>query len=133
MGGIGVSGPRANEHAEAYAHVERATLTAAITRNEENLKAFVERHGVEHVYTDYRKMFAEQKPDIVHVNTPPNVRVEVLEAAMEHGVSAVIFEKPIALSFEDLARIRELDAQGKCKVAVNHQLHFHPNRFSLQE
>ncbi len=130
---IGVSGPRANEHAEAYAHIERATLVAASTRNEENLKAFVARHGVEHGYTDYRKMFAEQKPDIVHVNTPPNVRVEVLEAAIEHGISAIIFEKPIALSFEDLARIRELDAQGKCKVAVNHQLHFHPNRFSLQE
>lgn len=130
---IGVSGPRAREHAEAYAHIKRAALTAVSTRNTDNLKAFAERHGVEHAYTDYRQMFAEQKPDIVHVNTPPNVRVEVLEAANAHGIPAVIFEKPIALSFEDLARIRELDAAGPTKVAVNHQLHFHPNRFALQE
>lgn len=130
---IGVSGPRANEHADAYAHIKRSELIAVSTRNEGNLRAFASKHGVEHAYTDYRQMFAQQKPDIVHVNTPPNVRVEVLEAAIEHGIAAVIFEKPIALSFEDLAQIRALAAGSHCKVAVNHQLNFHPNRRILQQ
>lgn len=130
---IGVSGGRANGHADAYTHIKGSALTAVSTRNESNLKAFASKHGVEHTYTDYRKLFAEQKPDIVHVNTPPNVRVEVLEAAIEYGIPAVIFEKPIALSFEDLAQIRKLAASSKCKVAVNHQLHFHPNRAGLQQ
>ena len=130
---IGVSGPRASEHAAAYAHVKRSMLAAVSTRNEENLRAFANKHGVEHTYTDYRRMFAEVQPDLVHVNTPPHVRVEVLEAAIEAGVPALVFEKPIALSFEDLSQIRALAASSKCKVAVNHQLHFHPNRFSLQQ
>ncbi len=130
---IGVSGPRANEHADAYAHIKRSALTAVSTRNEANLKAFASKHSVDNTYTDYRNMFAEHKPDIVHVNTPPNVRVEVFEAAIEHGIPAIIFEKPIALSFEDLTQFRALATSSKCKVAVNHQLHFHPNRAALQE
>ena len=130
---IGVSGPRANEHADAYKLVKRGTLTAVSTRNEENLKAFASRHGVENHYTDYRKMFAEEQPHLVHVNTPPHVRVEVLKAAIDAGIPAIVFEKPIALSFEDLREIRVLAASSSCKVAVNHQLHFQPNRFALQQ
>lgn len=130
---IGVSGPRANEHAEAYTHVKRSVMTAVSTRKEENLKAFASKHGVDQVYTDYREMFADAQPDLVHVNTPPHVRVEVLKAAIEAGVPALVFEKPIALSFEDLKQIRALAASSSIKVAVNHQLHFHPNRFSLQQ
>lgn len=130
---IGVSGPRASEHAAAYVHVKRSTLAAVSTRNEENLRAFAAQHGVGHAYTDYRRMFAEVQPHVVHVNTPPHVRVEVLEAAIEAGVPAIVCEKPIVLSFEDLSQIRALAASSKCKVAVNHQLHFHPNRFSLQQ
>ncbi len=130
---IGVSGPRASEHAAAYAHVKGSRLAAVSTRNEENLKTFASKHGVEYTYTDYRKMFAEVQPHLVHVNTPPHVRVEVLEAAIEAGVPALVFEKPIALSFEDVGRLRALAASSPCKVAVNHQLHFHPNRFSLQQ
>ena len=90
---VGVSGGRANGHADAYAHVRRGRLACIATRNRENLDAFGERWSVDSRYTDYREMFEREKPDLVHVNTPPDVRLEVMEAAEAAGVGALILRE----------------------------------------
>ena len=130
---VGVSGGRANGHADAYAHVRRGRLACIATRNRENLDAFGERWSVDSRYTDYREMFEREKPDLVHVNTPPDVRLEVMEAAEAAGVGALIFEKPLAIQAEDYLAIEGFARGCKLKVAINHQLHFHPRRRQLQE
>lgn len=130
---IGVSGGRANGHAAAYAHIPRGRLACIATRNRENLDAFGERWSVDTRYTDYREMLGREKPDLVHVNTPPDVRLEVMEAAEAAGVGALIIEKPLAIQAEDYLAILEFSRRCRLKVAINHQLHFHPRRKHLQE
>lgn len=130
---IGVSGGRARGLAEAYQHIEKGTLAAISTRNEENLNAFGNEFGVDRRYTDYREMFAKEKPDLVHVNTPPDVRLEIFEAAEKAGVPAVLVEKPLAIQGEDWRAIKNFSATSKTKIAINHQLHFHPRRQQLQQ
>ncbi len=130
---IGVAGFRANGHAQAYQHIKRGRVVAVSTRTPEKLDEFARKYEIAGRYTDYREMLRKEKPDLVHVNTPPIARAEILEAAAEAGVPAVVFEKPIAIEGEDYRRMRELAGRVKTKVAVNHQLHFHPNRFMLQQ
>ena len=130
---VAVSGGRANGHAQAYAHIPRGRLAAISTRNRENLDAFGEKYGIEARYTDYREMFAKEKPDLVHVNTPPDVRLEVMEAAQEAGVRSLIIEKPLAIQGEDFLGIQEFAQRSSVKIAINHQLHFHPRRLALQQ
>ena len=67
---IGVSGPRARGHAEAYQHIRRGQLTAISTRQHNRLDEFGDQFGIAARYTDYREMFAKEQPDLVHVNTP---------------------------------------------------------------
>lgn len=129
---VGVSGGRARGHAEAYEHIPRGELAAVSTRNRENLDAFGERFGVAARYTDYCEMFSREKPDLVHVNTPPTVRLEVMEAAEAEGIPAMIVEKPLACQGEDFLAIREFAKTANLKVAINHQLQFHPRRQALQ-
>lgn len=129
---IGVSGGRANGHADAYAHIPRGRLACIATRNRANLDAFGERWSVDARYTDYREMFEREKPDLVHVNTPPDVRLEIMEAAEAAGVGALIIEKPLAIQSEDFLAIQKFAAGAKVKVAINHQLQFHPRRQHLQ-
>ena len=107
---VAVSGGRANHHAEAYQHITRGELAAISTRQRDNLDQFGERHGVAARYTDYREMFEKEKPDLVHVNTPPNVRLEIFEAAEAAGVPAVLVEKPLAIQAEDYLAIRAFAA-----------------------
>ena len=49
-------------------------------------------------------MFEKEKPELVQVSTPPNVRLDVLEAAEAAGVPLAIVEKPLAIQGEDYVR-----------------------------
>jgi predicted dehydrogenase len=129
---VGVSGGRARGHAEAYQYIERGRLVAVSTRRKAKLDEFGERFGVAARYTDYRRMFEVEQPDLVHVNTPPDVRLEIMEAAEATGIPALIVEKPLAIQGEDYVAIREFARDCRVKVAINHQLHFHPRRAELQ-
>ena len=133
---IAVSGGRARGHAEAYQHIQRGQLAAISTRSQTNLDAFGDQFGIAKAarYTDYREMFAREKPDLVHVNTPPDVRLEVMQAAEEAGIPALIIEKPLAIQDEDYRTLRAFARwQPQVKIAINHQLHYHPRRQALQQ
>ncbi len=129
---IGVSGGRARGLAEAYRHVKRSRLVAVSSRQRDKLEAFGSAFDVPARHRDYREMFEREKPDLVHVNTPPSVRLEIFEAAESAGVPAVLVEKPLAIQGEDYLAIRAFARKARVKVAVNHQLHFHPRRNLLQ-
>ena len=129
---VGVSGGRARGHAEAYEHITRGRLAAISTRQRDKLDDFGQQFGVVARYTDYREMFARERPDLVHVNTPPTVRLEVMQAADEAGIPALIVEKPLACQGEDYLAIREFAGRTRVKIAINHQLHYHPRRQCLQ-
>ena len=130
---VAVSGGRAKGLADAYQHIRRGKLAAISTRQRDKLDAFGEAYDVAARYTDYRQMFAKEQPDVVHVNTPPHVRLEIFEAAEEAGIPAVIVEKPLAIQGEDYLAIRDFAARKpRVKIAINHQLHFHPRRQHLQ-
>ena len=129
---VGVSGGRARGLAEAYQHVTRGRLVAVSTRRQGNLDAFGRAFRVASRYTDFREMFEKEAPDLVHLNTPPSVRLEVFEAAEAAGVPAILVEKPLAIQGEDYLAIREFGKTARVKIAINHQLHFHPRRQYLQ-
>lgn len=129
---IGVGPNRARGLAEAYRHIERGQLVAVSCRTPEHLSAFANEFKVAQRYPDYRQMFEQEQLDVVHVNTPPSVRLEVMEAAATSGVRSLIVEKPLAIEGEDFRAIRDFAAHNSVKVAINHQLHFHPRRLELQ-
>lgn len=130
---IGVSGKRARGIADAYRHIRRGKVVAVATRQADKLRAFADAYGVTAQYTDYREMFAREKLDLVHVNTPPAARLEIFEAADQAGVPALICEKPLAMQGEDWRSLRDFEPRCRVKIAINHQLHFHPRRAHLQQ
>lgn len=131
---IAVSGGRAHGLADAYQHIKRGQLAAISTRQQDKLDEFGDKYKVDARYTDYREMFEKEKPDLVHVNTPPHVRLEIFEAAEVAGIPAIIVEKPLAIQGEDYLAIRAFaDSHPNIKIAINHQLHFHPRRQHLQQ
>ena len=114
---IGVSGGRARGLAEAYAHIKRGTLACISTRQRDKLDAFGDQFGVAARYTDYREMFAREQPDLVHINTPPTVRLEIFEAAAAAGIPSIIVEKPLVCQGEDFVAVREFAKTSAVKIA----------------
>jgi len=119
-------GGRAQGHAKAYSLVTRGTLAALCDMNEERLNAFGEQFGIGTRYTDLDEMLAKEKPDVVHVVTPPTLRVGLMTQLSGAGVPGVIVEKPICIGAEDYKALRNLEAASSTKFAVNHQLRHHP-------
>jgi len=126
-------GPRATGHAKAYELIERGTLAVLCDMNAERLGAFGEQFGVAARYTDLDEMLAKEKPDLVHVVTPPTLRVGLMTQLAEAGVPGVIVEKPICIGAEDYKALRKLEASAKTKFAVNHQLRHHPRVLEFLE
>jgi len=126
-------GGRANGHAKAYELVTRGELAAICDLDEEKLNAFGEMYGVASRYTDLAEMLEQEKPDLVHIVTPPTLRVGLMTQVSEAGVPACIVEKPICIGAADYKALRALEAGSETKFAVNHQLRYHPRILEFLE
>ena len=75
------------------------------------------------MYTDYKKMIEEVKPDCVYVVTPTKLHYDMVMFALEHGCH-VFCEKPFALTVE---QGEKMVSMAKAKGLVN-QVGYH-NRY----
>jgi len=87
----------------------RATVVAGVDVDRARVEAFCTEHGIPKPYTDIAKMLAEQKPDVVHVCTPPALHCDISIQCMEAG-AWVLCEKPLCGS---LSVLNKLDAAEK--------------------
>ena len=122
---IGVSGPRAEGHAAALRHVEGVELVGVSARTPGAAAEFARRYGDPRAYLDHRDMITSESPELVVINTPPNVRLELLQDCAAAGVRALVIEKPVAIDRSDLAELDAFARTTRLPVVVNHQLHFH--------
>jgi predicted dehydrogenase len=99
--------------------------------NEKRLKDYGDAYGIATRYTNFEEMLRKEKPDLLHIVTPPTLRVGLMTQAAEAGVRGVIVEKPICIGAEDYKALRALNARSKTKFVVNHQLRFHPKVLEL--
>ncbi|MGQ9607987.1 MAG: Gfo/Idh/MocA family protein [bacterium] len=124
-------GGRARGHADAYSKITRGKMVAICDLNVERLKSFGDSYGIRNRYTDIHEMLDKEKPDVLHIVTQPDLRVQLMTIAAEHEVPAAIVEKPIAIDGKDYKATIELGKKCKTKFVVNHQLRFHPKILEL--
>ncbi len=118
--GFGMS----HQHAEGYAASADTTLVALADISLENARAFQERHGGEHLYSDYHAMLAEAQLDIVSISTWPHLHTEMVVAAAAAGVKAIHCEKPMANSYGDAVRMVAAAQEHGVQLTFNHQRRF---------
>lgn len=99
------TGNIARFHTEALLDLpERAELVAAVDIDPETLNAFRELHAIPNGYTDLSEMLTQERPDLVHVCTPPGAHRVQVEACLAAGAS-VLVEKPPALSLAETEKM----------------------------
>jgi UDP-N-acetylglucosamine 3-dehydrogenase len=91
-----------------------------------NAEAFRDEHGVPEaqIFTDYREMLREAKPDIVSVCTWPHLHADMVVACAEAGIRAVHCEKPMAPTFGEARRMHEAAVANGMQLTFNHQRRF---------
>jgi predicted dehydrogenase len=125
-------GSRGGMHAEAYKIISRTQLVACCDLIAERKQRLAETFGVKG-YDDAAEMIAAEKPDLVHIVTQPDARVELMTLVSDAGVPACLVEKPIACEVTDWKALCELERRTKTKFAFNHQFRWHPHLTRCRE
>jgi predicted dehydrogenase len=88
-------------------------------------KRLASRFDIPNVYDDAQDLLAEQRPNVVHILTPPQSHTDLSILAMEAGIH-VLVEKPMALSVAEADRMITTAARKKVQLCVNHNRLFDP-------
>lgn len=126
VGLVGTGGV-AHSHMSGFHSVvgDRATVTAACDPRSPVLQEFCDRYAITGRYPDAKSMVMSGDVDVIVVLTPPAVRDEILEPALDCGVHLLI-EKPFAESATRAVEyVRAADAAG-VRIAVGQNFRWFP-------
>ncbi|MDO9542215.1 MAG: Gfo/Idh/MocA family oxidoreductase [Kiritimatiellia bacterium] len=126
-------GPRAAAHIQAYEGIEEISLNALCDKQKERLNEYGKRFQITRLYDNLEMMLEKERPDILHVVTPPVIREEPMELAARFGVKGIIVEKPIALNPAQANVIKKLAERTGMKIAVNMQRRYFKTCQDLKE
>ncbi|MCU6710249.1 Gfo/Idh/MocA family oxidoreductase [Paenibacillus sp. J5C_2022] len=83
---------------------EEFRLQAVYSRKEETGRAFADKHGIPHVFTNTEEMFGSGEIDALYIASPNIFHAEQAMAAMKHGLH-VLCEKPVASNAREFAEM----------------------------
>ncbi len=118
------TGVIAKAHIKALRHEqERVDVVAAVDIAPEKVKNFCEEHGIASIYTDTQTMLNEQKPNLVHICTPPGTHFELCVAALRQGAH-VLCEKPLVASLDEVDRLQAVEHETGLRCSTIFQWRF---------
>ena len=89
---------------DAAKHHPDFMLNAVYSRTYEKGRAFADKYGVEHVFTDLEEMFTSGLIDCVYIASPNKFHAPQSILAMQHGIH-VLCEKPAVTSVEEMDEV----------------------------
>ncbi len=113
-------------HIPNFNALPNAESVAICDVNESRARALAAEMRVPGVYSDFRRMLAEEKPDITVVATPNVYHKEMTLAALEAG-SNVLCEKPLAPTYDDAVAMFEAARDAGKVLTVGTHFRFTPN------
>jgi 2-alkyl-3-oxoalkanoate reductase len=112
-------------HLAALQSIRDVEVVAVCDRDDRVAREFATRHGVRGCYTDMETLLSEQRPDVVHILTPPRTHVALARIATRHRAHLYI-EKPLASSEADAQLIVTLAREAGVQVCPGHSRLFDP-------
>lgn len=93
---------------------------------------FAETYGLAE-YDSLDEMLEREKPDLVHIVTWPDARLEPMTTVARHETLACTVEKPVAVGVADYESLRKLASRSSTRFAVSHQLRWHADLTRCRE
>ncbi|KAF3886333.1 MULTISPECIES: Gfo/Idh/MocA family protein [Nostocales] len=98
------TGAISKEHLKFLSECDRAHLAGVCDLSNAAARYAARRFGADSIYTDYRQMLDEVKPDVVHILTPPNTHKRIAKDCLEANVH-VFCEKPITPTYDEFKEL----------------------------
>jgi predicted dehydrogenase len=97
----------AEEHLSILRRLEGVRVLGICDTDPEAARKTGAKFGISSTYSDVDRMLNEQKPDSVHIVTPPQSHCSLTETAIKAGCH-VLVEKPMAVTADEARRMREV-------------------------
>ena len=84
-------------------------------------------------FTSPEKLLSEIRPDLVSIATWRDSHYDIMKLALEHGVPAIVLEKPIAETMEQAREIVDEANERNIHLLINHRRRFDPLLYKLRD
>ncbi len=113
------TGNIARQHVRGLrAHADRVDLVAVQDIDAATARTFAAEHSIPTAHADIATLLAHERPNLVHICTPPHVHAALALASMEAGAH-VVCEKPLCASLAELDRLQAAEhANGRFCATV---------------
>jgi len=105
--------------------VSNARVVAVCDADRDRAEEFARQRNIPAFYDDVERLLQEERPNIVHIVTPPATHARLAVTAMERGAN-VLVEKPMAMTVEDCDRMIETAERYGRRICVDHNRLFDP-------
>jgi predicted dehydrogenase len=124
-------GKIADAHVEEIRKIPSVHLCAVCDLEPIMAEQLAVRYAVPQWYSDLAKMLEVEKPDVLHITTPPQSHLSLTRQAVAAGCH-VFLEKPVALRHCDAVAIIESVVTAGRKLAVNYWPRFEEPALELR-
>lgn len=112
-------------HLRTFAEMPDVEVVAGVDLRPERRAWAQEKHGVKRVYSDWKSMLRELKPDAVDVCTPNGQHAPVAIGASNAGCH-VFVEKPMAMTPSECNRMIAAARKARKVLVTGFQYRYHP-------
>ena len=126
-------GKIADGHVEEIAKLDRVARVVAVCDREQLMaEQLAARYGLPASYDDFDRMLACERPDVVHVTTPPQSHLALAKRALDAGAHVYV-EKPLTLSYADSRALVEHALRARKSLTIGYSYYFDPPLAELRE
>ncbi len=108
-------------HAGAIARNRDCVLVGGCDPDPARREAFARRWRCGRVFADVDALLADCRPDVLHVASPPDTHLAIVEAAARAGVRVIVCEKPLAERLDEARSIARIERDGPVRILTNHE------------
>lgn len=90
------------------------------------------RYKVPAYYDRFEEMLEREKPDVVHITTPPGSHLPLARVAIDAGCHVYV-EKPLTLNYPDAQKLVDHAVQAKRKLTIGYSYLFDPPALAMRE
>ncbi|NUO48291.1 MAG: Gfo/Idh/MocA family oxidoreductase, partial [Polyangiaceae bacterium] len=103
----------------------RATVVAACDREMVMAEQLASRYAIPATYESLTDMLSREKPDVVHVTTPPGAHLPLAKQCVAAGAH-VFVEKPLTLTHKESKELVDAVERADKKLTIGYSYHFEP-------
>ena len=118
-------GKAADMHVSGIRRLKAAQLVAVCDVEPLMAEQLAARHDIAKCYVDFDELVAIEKPDVVHIITPPQSHFPLAMHAINAGCHLVV-EKPLALDSRQAAKLIAHAERHSRKLTVGYTYYFDP-------